>query len=124
MSKKLKILVVDDEKIIGELFEFTLNYSGHSTTYVKSAQEALEAIDREKFDIAFVDIVMPEKDGVQLLKEIKEKKKNLPVVMMTGYSIEDKKREAMEIGVVSCLNKPFEVDEIKDAIKRAIGKDV
>ncbi len=123
MGDSLKILIVDDEKVIRDLFEFTLGYSGHAVTLADTAEKALECIRTEDFDIVFIDIVMPEKDGVELLKEIKALHPQLPVVMMSGYSITDKRKEALNEGAVTCLNKPFEVEDIKRIIKETIGKD-
>ncbi len=121
---KLRILVVDDKKVIGDLFDFTLGYGGHIITIVNSAFEALEAIKNQDFDIAFVDIVMPERDGVQLLEDIKKNAPRLPVVMMSGYSVEDKKTKAKELGAVTCLKKPFEIDDVKKVIKATLGQEV
>lgn len=124
MSDKLSILVVDDKKVIGDLFEFTLGFSGHIITIVDNARRALDAIQGQSFDIVFLDIVMPDKDGVQVLKEIKAVAPRLPVVMMSGYSVEDKKKEAKQSGAVAFLKKPFEMDDVKRAIKEVLGQDI
>ena len=121
---RLKILVVDDKKVIGDLFEFTLGYTGHVITVVSNAEDALQAIKSQPFDIAFLDIVMPERDGVQLLEDIRIASPSLPIIMMTGYSVEDKRERAKKLGAVMCLNKPFEMDDVKKAIKVAIGKEI
>ncbi|OGX07375.1 MAG: hypothetical protein A2Z88_03820 [Omnitrophica WOR_2 bacterium GWA2_47_8] len=121
---KLKILVVDDKQVIGDLFEFTLGYSGHIITVVNSAFEAVERIKSEKFDIAFVDIVMPERDGVELLEDIKKVAPQLPVVMMSGYSVEDKREKSKKLGAITCLKKPFEIEDVKKIIKSTLGRDV
>ncbi len=123
-SDKLNILVVDDKKIIGDLFDFTLGYSGHSITVVDRAQAAYEAVKGQNFDIAFIDIVMPEHDGVEVLKELKHLSPELPIVMMSGYSVEDKRKKTSELGAVTCLKKPFEIDEVKELIKTILNKDV
>ena len=123
-SDKLNILVVDDKKIIGDLFDFTLGYSGHNITVVDKAQEAFDAVKGRSFDIAFIDIIMPEKDGVDVLKELKHLSPDLPIVMMSGYSVEDKKKKAGELGAVTCLKKPFEIDEVKAVIKSVLNKDI
>ncbi|MFA5087706.1 MAG: response regulator [Candidatus Omnitrophota bacterium] len=120
----LKILVVDDKKVIGDLFEFTLGYSGHIITVVDNASAAIEAVKNKEFDIAFIDIVMPVKDGVELLSEIRGAASRLPIVMMSGYSVEDKKRQARNLGAVTCLKKPFDIDDVKKIIKAVTGKDV
>ena len=122
--EKLNILVVDDKKVIGDLFDFTLGFSGHEITVVDNAQAALSVVREKYFDIAFLDIVMPGKDGVETLKELKEVSPRLPVVMMSGYSVEDKKTKAQEYGAITCLKKPFEMDEVKGVIREALGRDV
>ena len=122
--EKLNILVVDDKKVIGDLFDFTLGYSGHAITVVDNTGAALNAVKGKNFDIVFLDIVMPEKDGVDTLKEIKELSPALPVVMMSGYSVEEKKEKAKELGAVACLTKPFEIEDVIKIIKIAIGKEI
>ena len=121
---KLNILVVDDNKVIGDLFDFTLGYSGHTITVVDNAKTALGVIKDQNFDIVFIDIVMPEKDGVETLREIKELSPRLPVVMMSGYSVEDRRTKAQELGAVACLKKPFEMEDVKKVIKIALGRDI
>ena len=121
---KLNILVVDDKKIIGDLFDFTLGYSGHKITVVDKAQAAYAAVRGQNFNIAFIDIVMPEKDGVEVLKELKRLSPQLPIVMMSGYSLDDKKKSAGELGAVACLKKPFDIDEVKALIKSVLNKDI
>jgi two-component system response regulator (stage 0 sporulation protein F) len=121
---KIKALVVDDKRIIGDLFDFILGYSGHAIKVVHNGTQALEAIQKEKFDIAFLDIIMPETDGIQLLEQIKGVAPDLPIVMMSGYSVEDKRSQLRELGAVTCLNKPFELEDVRKVIKVAIGKDI
>ena len=121
---KLKVLVIDDKKIIGNLFEFTLGYKGHFIKWVDNAKEALEVIQKESFDITFLDIVMPSRDGVTLLQEIKKIAPQLPVVMMSGYSLEDKRDRSKALGAVSCMKKPFEFEDVRKVIKTALGKDL
>jgi len=121
---RIKILVVDDKKIIGDLFNFTLGFGGHDIAWVNNAYEALEQIRQKKFDIIFVDIVMPEKDGVDLLEEIKKIAPEIPIVMMSGYSVEEKRIRALELGAVSCMKKPFEMDEVRQIVKAALGKEI
>ena len=121
---KLKILVVDDKKVIGDLFDFTLGFGGHAITFADNAKSAVDAIKDKNFNIVFLDIIMPEKDGIETLKEIKTLSPNLPIVMMSGYSIEEKKVNAKQLGAVGCLKKPFEIDDVKKIIKLATGQDI
>jgi len=122
--KHLKILVVDDKKVIGDFFILTMGYYGHHITVVHDMAHTLEAIKQQKFDIAFMDVMMPEKDGVEVLKEVKTIAPELPVVMMSGYSLDDKRQQAKLLGAVDCLKKPFEVDDIRRVIKQALGHDI
>ena len=121
---KVKVLVVDDKKIIGDLFDFTLGYSGYDITVVDNGAAAINAVKNKEFDIAFIDIVMPDKDGVSILQDIKVIAPKLPIVMMSGYSVEEKRSKAKDLGAITCLKKPFEMDDVKKVIKVAIGKDV
>ncbi len=122
--EKIKVLVVDDKKIIGDLFDFTLGYSGHDITVVDNAMDAMDAIQKQNFDVAFLDIVMPGKDGVEVLREIRQQSPHLPIIMMSGYSVQDKRSQAEVLGVVTCLKKPFEMEDVKKAIKAATGKEI
>lgn len=121
---KIKVLVVDDKKVIGDLFEFTLGYSGHDIKWVDNAHDALELIKKEKFDVVFLDIIMPKADGVAILEELREIAPDLPVVMMSGYSVDEKRNRARDLGAITCLKKPFEMDDVRKIVKIAIGKEI
>jgi len=68
MSDKIKIFVIDDQRIIGDLFDITLGYRGHEITLIQNPLEAIETIKNNSFDIVFLDILMPEKNGVEVLE--------------------------------------------------------
>ncbi len=121
---KIKVLIVDDKRIIGDLFNFALGDHGHHITFVNNPLEALDLVRREQFDIAFLDIIMPQKDGISLLKELKVVAPQLPVVMMSGFMVEEQRQRARALGAVTCLNKPFEREELQEAIKAAIGIEI
>ncbi len=123
IKEVLKVLVIDDKQIIRDVFEMTLGKLGHQITWVDNAQEAFE-LAKGDFDIAFLDIIMPDKDGVDLLQEIKAINPQLPVVMMSGYSVEEKKEKIRTLGVGLCLDKPFLMDQVRQIVKEAIGKDI
>jgi CheY-like chemotaxis protein len=120
----IKVLVVDDKKVIQDFFDFTLGFYGHQITVVQNPNEVAKIIKEKTFDIAFVDIIMPEKNGIEVLKIIKGIRPDFPVVMMSGYSIQEQKDEALRLGAQGCLKKPFELEDIKKVIKQVIGRDV
>jgi DNA-binding NtrC family response regulator len=122
--KQLNILVVDDKKVIGDFFNLTMGYYGHHITVAHDLPQTLEAMKNHPFDIAFMDMIMPDKDGVEMLKEVKAINPGLAVVMMSGYSLDEKRRQASHLGAVNCLKKPFEVDDIRRVVKEAIGQEI
>ncbi len=122
--KHLNILVVDDKKVIGDFFMLTMGYYGHHITVVHDLPHTLEAVKHHQFDIAFMDMMMPGKDGVEILREVKAVSPGLPVVMMSGYSLDEKRRQAALLGAVECLKKPFEVDDIRRVVKETIGQEI
>jgi len=122
--KHLNILVVDDKKVIGDFFNLTMGYYGHHITVVHDLEHTLKAIQSHHFDIAFIDMLMPDKDGVEVLKEVKAIAPKLAVVMMSGYSMDEKHRQAKHLGAVECLKKPFEVEDIQRVIKETIGEEI
>jgi two-component system response regulator (stage 0 sporulation protein F) len=122
--KQLNILVVDDKKVIGDFFNLTMGYYGHHITVVHDLAQTLEAVKTQEFDIAFMDMVMPGQDGVEVLREVKAINPGLAVVMMSGYSLDEKRRQAKELGAMNCLKKPFEVDDIRRVVKETIGQEI
>ena len=123
-ANRIKVLVVDDKKVIGDFFDFTLGYFGHEITVVNNPNDAAKAAQTKVFDIAFLDIMMPQKDGVEVLKEIKSSVPGLPVVMMSGYSLQERRDLARELGAVECLKKPFELDDVRRVVREALGKSI
>ncbi len=124
MTNRIKVLVVDDKKVIGDFFDFTLGYFGHEITVVNNPNDAAKAAQSKDFDIAFLDIMMPDKDGVEVLREIRNKVPNLPVVMMSGYSLQERRDQAMELGAVDILKKPFELSDVRQVIRKALDKTI
>ena len=118
--KKMKILVIDDDYDVLDLLKSFFSSLGHAVTTTASSLEGMKYIVGETFDVVFLDIVLPEKDGLTLLQEMKAIDKQLPVVIMTGYKEADKVVEAFRKGAIDCLLKPFNFDYIKNTILTTI----
>lgn len=107
MTRRLSILVVDDDtdnaNSMGELFET----EGHHATVVDSGEAAIEAFRHTKFDVAFMDVMMPGKNGVESFLEIRKLRPAAKVYMMTGYSVEQLLQQAMDHGALGVLSKPI-----------------
>lgn len=118
MAERLNILVVDDVEVIRELFIKTLGLKGHKVIAVEDGSQAIEIMKKEVFDLVFLDVVLPGMDGVEVFREIK-KITSVPIVtMMTGFSVEEKLREAETLGAYKSLHKPFDIPEIMEIIKQ------
>ncbi len=116
----VSVLVVDDEKVIRDLFKRVLEVKGYSVTTVESGDQAVETIKKGFFDVIFLDIVMPGMDGVETLQAIREISKQKPVIVMTGFAVEEEVKNAFKLGAQDCLSKPFEIEEIIKAIEEAL----
>ena len=117
---KEKILVVDDEKGLRYTFESFLSDEGYEVSLASNYYEALEKISKNSYDLIFADIVMGEKTGIDLLKEIKEKKLNCPVIMITGYPNIKTATEAVRFGAFDYLSKPVKQSKIIRTAKIAL----
>ena len=107
MKKKFKVLIVDDEAIIRESLRDWLSDVGHQVLTAENGPQALEIIEREKPGIAFVDLVMPGMDGIELLKRTKEISPSIDVVIITAYGSVPTAINAMREGAYDYIEKPF-----------------
>lgn len=112
----MRILIVDDDPEILDLLESYFKSLGHQVTTLMNSIDAIAKVTISTFDIAFLDIVMPEKDGISLMKDLKNLDTKLPIVIITGYKDADRVIEAYRNGAIDCLLKPFNFEYIRDAI--------
>jgi CheY-like chemotaxis protein len=119
MPPPRKILVVDDEPVICRLFSRILTDKGYEVDRAANGLEAVKKAKEEDFDLVFLDIVMPKMDGLETCRALKALKPDLPIVIMTGYAVEEKIHEALRLGAIECVRKPFDIDAIVEVIKRA-----
>jgi excisionase family DNA binding protein len=112
---KANILVVDDEEVIRLIFKETLEELGHNVITTGNAQAALEIVNQQDLDLAFLDLKMPGMDGAELFGRIKEVKPRLPVAIITGYPDSDMMSRALSQGPFGVMNKPFGESDIISA---------
>jgi CheY-like chemotaxis protein len=120
----VSILVVDDEPDIGELFRQRFRRELRSGAYVLhfavSGSDALALVTdgvEPALLVLLSDINMPGMDGLQLLREVKRRRPDLPVIMITAYDDLDRRRTADALGAVDFLNKPIDFDQLKQRIR-------
>ncbi len=118
---KKKILFVDDDRLILGSIGKGLEMLGYQVTLVSEAEKALTLSQTRNFDIALVDIRMPNIDGIEVAKKL-IKRDNLPVIFLSAYSDEDIVEAALHCGHVSYLLKPCSVHQIQLSIESALNK--
>ncbi|ADQ46084.1 two component transcriptional regulator, winged helix family [Caldicellulosiruptor kronotskyensis 2002] len=118
------ILIVDDEQHILELLKFNLRKEGYNTFEADSGILALEILKHNKVDLVILDIMMSDKDGYEVLKEIRFNKdtKNLPVILLSAKSEEIDKILGLELGADDYITKPFSVKELVVRVKALLRR--
>jgi DNA-binding NtrC family response regulator len=114
------IAVVDDKEILRESLAATLMREDHSATTFADPVEALGEIKRNRFDLALVDLKMPRMDGLTLIREARSSGCETPVIMMTAYATVPTAVEAMKLGAVDYIQKPFDADAVSVLVDRAL----
>ena len=112
MDEKMNIMVVDDEMIVRESLFHWFKKAGHDADTAGSGFEALEKLETVPFDVLFVDIKMPGMNGIEVLKQVKEKYPDTMVVIITAYGSIDTAVNAMKLGAVDYLLKPFQPNQL------------
>jgi len=120
--KQYKIIVVDDEEIVLSLCKDALEDAGYVIELASGSTEALNKIEKEYFDFMLTDIRMPDMDGIELARKAHEKNSSLGIIFMTGYANLNTAKDAIKEGAYDYVMKPFELTEIRQAVKNAIKK--
>jgi len=115
-----KILIVDDEKSILDLLSVVFKKEGYTVETALSAKTALELIDKDAFDLLLTDIKLPQMSGMKILEYVKEKHPEMPVVMITAYGTIKQAVEALKMGAMDYVVKPFNMEELKIIIAQGL----
>jgi DNA-binding NtrC family response regulator len=120
MSKG-KILVVDDEDIVRTSCSRTLVPEGYEVRLAKNGVEGLQMAAGERFDLVLTDLKMPDMDGIEVLRIIKEKWPETLVIIVTGYQTVDTAVKAIKLGANNYIEKPFTPDALLSAVTEALA---
>ncbi len=115
-----KILVVDDEESMREFLEIMLTGENYQVRTAENTDRAMEILTGESFDVVITDIKMPNSSGIDLLKEIHAVDPDTAVIMITAYASLESSVQALREGAFDYITKPFEVNQIKLAVSRAL----
>jgi len=116
-----RILVVDDEVKMRRLLEMSLKNMGHETVQAADGAEALARFEEAPFDLVLTDLKMPRMDGIQLLRTLRERGEEVPVIVLTAFGTIETAVEAMKLGAADYIIRPFEIETVELAVTRALA---
>ena len=117
------IYVIDDDEAVRQSLEFLLKTAGYAVRGFESAKGFLEILPRVGFGCVITDVRMPEITGIDLLRRVKESNPDLPVIVITGHGEISLAVQAMKIGAIDFLEKPFDDDHLLAAVRSALNQE-
>jgi CheY-like chemotaxis protein len=126
-----RVLVIDDQPHVRAMITIALQTQGFDVVAVSGGRLGLNELDRSRFDLAIVDIFMPDMDGVKLIRALRQRIPDLPIVAMSGVFFGESQRTVLDmlpmtsdLPDIMCLKKPFRIKELLDTIQKSIGAAV
>jgi len=119
MTKKAKILIVDDNLSLCKTMSFVLNRKGYDVSIANDGFEAIDRVKNEFFDIIFMDIKMPVLNGVETYKKIRAVNDKIIIIMMTAYAVDDLIQDALKEGAYGIIYKPLNFENILSLIENS-----
>jgi two-component system, NtrC family, response regulator PilR len=117
-----RILVVDDEKSMRDFLSIILKKEGYSVTTVEDGEKAIQLLQKDIYDLVLTDIRMPRRNGLDVLKMVKETSPETVVLIITAFASTETAVEAMKRGAYDYISKPFQIEEVKLVIRNALEK--
>src|SRR5262245_62719798 len=122
-NPSVRLLIAEDEKNLGLVLQKELERAGHEVTLVHDAEAASKAAHEAEFDVALLDIMMPGRSGLEVLREVRQQQEQPPeVLMMTGHATVETALQAMKLGAYDYLTKPCHIRELEAIITKAYEK--
>ena len=118
---KLRLLIVDDQPNLLESFKIALELKGYAVSIASSGREALQKCEHEEFDAVLLNIRMPEMDGVETLRHLKQLSPDQVVIMFTAHCSQESAIEALRVGAYDYLEKPSTSEAVDLCIQKAVG---
>ncbi len=117
-----KVLLVDDEKDFVEALGERMKNRGMNVTTTTSAKDAINKVKAESYDAIVLDLQMPEMDGMEALKAMREIKPEMQIILLTGHATVEKGIKAIKMGAMDLIEKPADMEMITEKIKKAQAK--
>ncbi len=121
-ENKIRILIAEDEKNIGDLLLELLEQEGREIVLVQNGLEAIDKLRKGTFDLLITDLMMPEVDGMEVLHEAKKLHPKIMAIIITGYASLETAIQAVKEGAYDYLRKPFRLEELKISVDNACEK--
>jgi len=125
-SSRPKILICEDDKDIASLINLLFEQSGYSSDIAYNAEQTKQLLAENTYDAITMDLILPDKDGIMLIKEIREDEntKNIPIIVVSIKADESNKEFNGDLAVIDWINKPIDHDRLLEALKRAVSSIV
>jgi two-component system response regulator PilR (NtrC family) len=122
MEHKAKILILDDEPIVGERLKASLERDGYIVDIFVSSPEAIISLENNTYDVLITDIKMSAPDGMEVVRIAKQANPDIKPVIITGFATKETAEEAKKMGAVDFIAKPFKISELKNLIRMLARK--
>ncbi|UWX54114.1 response regulator transcription factor [Maribacter litopenaei] len=122
MENRKKILLVEDDEAVGYLLSEYLQMKGFSVSWAKHGKDAIVKLDQSKFDLAVLDVMMPEMDGFTLAEKINKDYPDLPFIFLTAKSLKVDVLKGFYLGAVDYLKKPIDEEELVIRIENLLSR--
>src|SRR3954451_15606826 len=117
-----EILIVDDEQSYRQLLTLVFQEEGHNIRTAMNGRQALELLEKEPAQVIVSDVKMPDMDGIEMLRSLRESQPEIGVVLMTAFASVETAREAFKLGADDFIQKPFDVEELKLIVRKTLEK--
>ena len=119
-----KVLVVDDSEFMRKVLRNILEAGGHKVIEAGSADEALDRFVKEGADVITMDIVMPDKDGIEAVKRLKEANQGVKIIMVSALGHQRTVMRSLEAGAVDFIIKPFTADDVLESVNAVLQMEI
>jgi len=117
------ILVVDDDTELRKVLSSILSEEGYSVKTVENGKQAIEVSEKKRFDLALIDIKLPDMNGTELLHRLKEKQPHIVMIIITGFPTIQNAMGAVNEGADGYILKPFEIRKLLQAVRKHLNKE-
>ncbi len=117
-SQSLSILAIDDQEIIRELLSGMLDQLGYEVTVCSTGRQGVEAFQKGRYDLVITDISLPDIDGWEVVERIKDRDPDIPIIMISGWGLDEEVEKAGRYGVDHILPKPFRLENLSELIEK------